>query len=55
MKLDFKALGKAMMWTGGIMALAFGVALLYQWLGSWFLFGFNAGFLTVLFYHILKD
>jgi hypothetical protein len=55
MKVDFKALGKAMMWTGGVMGLAFGVALLTKWLGDGALIVLNVIFLTTLFYFILKD
>jgi len=55
MKVNLKALGKAMMWTGGVMALAFGVALLTKWLGSGILLAFNVVFLVALFYFILKD
>jgi len=55
MKIDFKALGKAIMWTGGVMTLALGVALLTKWLGSGILLVLNVVFLTALFYFILKD
>ena len=41
MKLDVKALGKAIMFTGGLMTLAFGVALLVKLFGSGFLMAFN--------------
>lgn len=55
MKIDLKVLSKAMMWTGGLMTLAFGVAMLTKWLGDGFLLAFNVIFLVTLFYHILKD
>jgi hypothetical protein len=53
--LNFKALGKAIMWTGGVMALAFGVTLLANWLGEGVLGVFYVGFMVTLFYYILKD
>lgn len=53
--IDVKALGKAMVWTSGVMLTAIGVALLTRWLGSGVLFAFNVVFLVMLFYVILKD
>lgn len=55
MKLDVKALGKAIMFTGGLMTLAFGVAMMTKLLGDGFLLAFNVIFLVTLFYLILKD
>ena len=55
MKLDVKALGKAMIWTGGVFALAFVVAMMTKWLGDGILLAFNVVFLVTLFYYILKD
>ena len=55
MKVNFKALGKAMMGAGAMMVVALGVSLLYQWLGSGVLIALNVVFLTALFYFILKD
>ena len=55
MKVDFKALGKAIMWTTSVMTLVLGVALLTKWLGSGILLAFNVVFLVALFYFILKD
>lgn len=55
MKMNVKALGKAIMWAGGVMAAAFGVAMMTKWLGDGVLLAFNVGFLVALFYFILKD
>jgi len=55
MKMDVKALGKAIMFTGGVFALAFVVAMLMKWLGDGVLLAFNVVFLVTLFYYILKD
>ena len=55
MKMNVKALGKAIMWTGGVMAAAFGVAMMTKWLGDGVLLVFNVMFLVTLFYYILKD
>jgi hypothetical protein len=55
MKVDFKALGKAMMMTGAMMVVVLGVALIIKWLGSGALIALNVVFLTALFYFILKD
>jgi hypothetical protein len=55
MKVNFKALGKAMMMTSGVMAVAFCVVLLMKFLGNGALFAINVVFLTALFYYILKD
>jgi len=55
LKLDVKALGKAIMYTAGVVALAFGVTLLANWLGEGVLGVFYVGFMVTLFYYILKD
>jgi hypothetical protein len=55
MKMNVKALGKAIMWTGGVFTLAFGVAMMTKWLGDGILLAFNVVFLVTLFYYILKD
>jgi hypothetical protein len=53
--LNLKALGKAIMYTAGVVALAFGVTLLANWLGEGVLGVFYVGFMVTLFYYILKD
>jgi hypothetical protein len=55
LKLDVKALGKAIMYTAGVVALAFGVTLLTKWLGNGVLGVFSVAFMVTLFYFVLKD
>jgi hypothetical protein len=55
LKLDVKALGKAIMYTAGVVATAFGVTLLTKWLGNGVLGVFSVAFMVTLFYFVLKD
>jgi hypothetical protein len=55
MKVDFKALGKALLMTTAVFGVALGVGLLARQFGGGILFGFNVIFLVSLFYYIFKD